>query len=247
MLQGLQPLLPKEQSPSQHVPRHGVANLFKAEDESPSHTTTTSAEEERKNTINMKKGSHIRLASMFPKVDGIRANVLESLKAHRYDVEDFYHLQGIFQAIARNERFHNVGMFVILLNTVWIGVEADLNKHDLLCNAPVIFQVVDNFFCIFFCLDLLVKFLAFQQKHKAVADHWFQFDLALVMLMVWETWIEVFLFLNFDWPKQGKPGQSNDSYLRLLRLVRLVRVTRATRLIHNYPELAILARGIAAG
>ena len=28
-----------------------------------------------------------------------------------------------------------------MLNTIWIGIEADENKEALLCNAPLVFQV----------------------------------------------------------------------------------------------------------
>lgn len=200
---------------------------------------------------NIKDGSQTRMASLFPKVDEIKGRVLASLEKQRYDVEDYYAETGPWQQLARNDYFKYLGLVVIMTNTLWIAIETDYNKQDILCNASAIFQISDNLYCCWFCFELLVRFMAFENKSDAFGDNWFMFDGSLVLLMVWETWIEVFCYLVLGFPGDTQGGSSSpmraSGALRILRLVRLIRVARATRVVANLPELLILVKGIGAG
>ncbi len=70
----------------------------------------------------------------------------------------------------------------------YIWVDTDLNKHEVLIDADPVFIASEMTFCSFFTLELTVRFMAFQRKCNALKDSWFAFDLALVFLMVLETW-----------------------------------------------------------
>lgn len=180
----------------------------------------------------------------FPQVSEIKHTVSQSVKANRYNVEDFYRESGFCQAVARSEYFKSFAMLVIAANTVWIAFETDYNKAPILCKAPLVFQVGDNAFCALFTLELLIRFLAFKIKRKVLSDGWFIFDAFLVLLMVWETWVLTALYLLLG--IQVGAGGKAANMLRLIRLFRLVRVARAARLLHAAPELLILAKGIFA-
>lgn len=97
-------------------------------------------------------------------------------------------------------------------------------------------------------MELLLRFWAFAKPRDCLGDNWFLFDLVLVILMVWETWIEVICFSMFRWPSPLTAESARTGCcFRMLRLLRMLRVARATRLVHNAPELLILARGIFEG
>lgn len=191
------------------------------------------------------QGAQTRMQAMFPKVDVIKQTVCAALAKTKYDVEDMYSETGWFQWIARHSKFHMIGMVMVVLNTAWIGYETDANKAVILSQAPRIFQLADNVFCWFFTLELLTRFLACQVKVTAFRDGAFVFDLMLVFLMIWETWLEVILVESLGINPQN--GVRGTGCLRLLRLVRLVRIARATKLVETFPELFILVRGIALG
>lgn len=147
--------------------------------------------------------------------------------------------------VARSFYFQTLTLVVIFANTIWMAVDTDYNKADVLCEAPIVFQVVDNFFCCFFTFEVAVRFLSFQQKAAAFADFWFIGDLFLVLLMVWETWIQVILYLFTDFGSVGG-GTRSTSVLRVFRAFRLLRISRMSRLLRSMPELFILVKSIGA-
>jgi hypothetical protein len=198
------------------------------------------------------------MATLFPKVEEVQRCVDEALKKQCYDVEDHYLTEGVCQACARHCYFKDFMLFVIIANTLWIAVETDHNKAEILCKAPAIFQIVDNLFCIVFVTEILIRFLAFRNKWHAWRDNWFIFDGVLVAVMVWEAWTFPLLYLflglgsgaGHEPPVAEVPGSiyiSHAQILRTFRLVRLVRVARTTRLFQSIPELQVLAEGMIQG
>lgn len=185
-----------------------------------------------------KRGAAARMASLFPPVEDFMASIAESLAQKSYDVEKMYHDTGFPQALVRHTYFKGFILFVILVNTVWIAVETDMNRVNLISQSPMVFQVVDNAFCFIFFIEIIVRFMAFAHKLDAWRDNWFIFDLSLVTLMVWETWLVVL------WNMNSGGFARNSQVFRVLRIFRLARVARATRLLQMVPELLILAQGM---
>lgn len=180
--------------------------------------------------------------AMFPNADDIKERVVSALNKPEYNVESLYKQTGCFQAIATNKWFKNLTLLVIAINTIWIAIETDRNKAEVLSQAPLLYQIVDNAFCFFFVFEIVVRFFSFRKKVSAATDGQFMFDLFLVALMVWETWITVFLY----WLAGGAMTTSGSasSVFRIFRLFRLTRVARLGRLLRNMPELMILVKGM---
>ncbi|CAJ1360503.1 unnamed protein product [Effrenium voratum] len=180
--------------------------------------------------------------AMFPDADKIKDKVRASLFSPEFNPEDIYKTTGWCQQVARNQFFKNLTMFVIVLNAIWIGVDTDLNPAELEVNSPLIFQVVDNIFCIFFCFEITVRYFAYQQPCDAFKDFSFAFDFSLVLTMIWEVWVcsIIVVFMRTS-------GGTNLSVLRLLRLFRLVRIARVGRLMSSCRELVVLVKGIGMG
>lgn len=54
---------------------------------------------------------------------------------------------------------------MIFLNAIWMSVDIDNNPAAVLVDAPLIFVVMENFFCGFFTGELLIRFFAFAIWH----------------------------------------------------------------------------------
>eukprot|EP00931_Biecheleriopsis_adriatica_P016880 TRINITY_DN12301_c0_g4_i1.p1 TRINITY_DN12301_c0_g4~~TRINITY_DN12301_c0_g4_i1.p1 ORF type:complete len:581 (-),score=86.36 TRINITY_DN12301_c0_g4_i1:72-1628(-) len=172
----------------------------------------------------------------------IQRMVKEALQEYTYDVEELYSDSGIWQEMARQGSFFSIlTNIMILINVVWIGIDTDYNTASILIQAPVMFQLVDNTFCAYFVFEIIVRLLAFRDRLDALRDPSFLCDAFLVLVMVWETWIEVILYLMFDYTASGN---SPMCIMRVFRLFRLLRVGRIIRLLHQLPELMILVKGM---
>jgi voltage-gated sodium channel len=127
---------------------------------------------------------------------------------------------------------------VISFNAVYIGVDADWNDAESLYSAHIFFILCENFFCVYFTFEWIVRFLAFKRKSDGLRDGWFKFDSALVLLMVVETWIFApILAVVSDGAGPGIP-------IGPLRLLRLLRLTRMARLMKSLPELVTMTKGM---
>lgn len=188
---------------------------------------------------------------LFPNTGGsVKARVLAALQRPEYRVESLYKDRGCCAYIASSSAFQTMTLLVIGFNTIWIAVETDNNKAEILIEAPLIFQIVDNLFCFYFTFEILTRFGAFKVKAHALQDAWFVFDLSLVSLMIWETWISVGIYLFIK--SQGgdistEGGGGAGSIFRILRIFRLTRVARMARLLRGMPELMVLVKGMLEG
>ncbi|CAE8713155.1 unnamed protein product [Polarella glacialis] len=168
----------------------------------------------------------------------IRANAL----APKYEVSMYYHSTGCAQWLATNPRLESITLFVIGVNAIYMAIDSDENGAPTLLEAALVFQVFENFFCLYFSFEWLVRFLAFKRKLNGFKDPWFVFDSFLVGMMVAETWIMTAVLLL-----SGSGGSlGNTGVLRLARLLRLSRMARMARLLRAMPELLILVKGMTA-
>ena len=78
--------------------------------------------------------------------------------------QDLYKDTGCAQRLARHPYFENSVLCVIFLNAIWMSVDIDNNPAAVLVDAPTIFVVMENFFCLFFTSELLIRFFAFATK-----------------------------------------------------------------------------------
>lgn len=158
------------------------------------------------------------------------------LEKPAYHVEDFYWQTGINQKIARSSFFANFTVGVVTINAVYIGFDSDYNNSTNIYNADAIFQVFSQFFCLYFTWELVVRFLAFENKHNCYKDGWFKFDVFLVSTMILDTWI-LMPALSFLGGVVQIPTQP-------LRMLRLFKLTRMARLMKAFPELVTMIKGL---
>jgi hypothetical protein len=167
----------------------------------------------------------------------IFSNVLD-MERPIYDVKDHYYTTGIAQAVARHSVFLNLCSLVIFLNAVYLGIDSDYNQASNLYDAPSHFIIIENFFCVFFTFEWLVRFFAFRSTYECFQDGWMRFDTFLAAMMVIETWIVMPLMKAF----LGNSGVSIP--MGPLRLLRLLKLTRMARMMKIFPELVTLVKGM---
>eukprot|EP00440_Ansanella_granifera_P074150 gb/GFBE01080466.1/.p1 GENE.gb/GFBE01080466.1/~~gb/GFBE01080466.1/.p1 ORF type:complete len:929 (+),score=301.78 gb/GFBE01080466.1/:1-2787(+) len=161
-----------------------------------------------------------------------------------YNVCDYYYEKGVIQRIARSAIFDNLTLFVVFVNAVWIAVDTDLNPATVLVDAALPFQIAENFFCGYFFIELCIRFFAFERKINAFKDAWFVFDLALVSIMVAETWVVTIIVIAMDLDTGASNGNNSMNVLRMFRLVKLLRLSRVARVLRAVPELVIIMKGL---
>ncbi|CAE7226161.1 CACNA1G, partial [Symbiodinium necroappetens] len=181
-------------------------------------------------------------ASVFAGADQLKRDAQLASMKPPYNVFEYYHETGLAQRIAKSPMFENVTLSIVCLSALWIAVDADLNTAAALIDADPVFQIMENVFCTYFILEILVRFCAFQRKCNSFKDPWFVFDMILVLLTVGEVWI---LTLVLAVTGQQTSMIQGTGLLRMLRLVRVFRLTRMTKLLRACPELMIVLKGLA--
>lgn len=88
---------------------------------------------------------------------------------------DLYKRKGVAQQIVRSPTFETMALGAILLNSIWLWIDADYNGEAVLTQADVIFQVMENAFCTFFTLEWILRFAALERKVMWWQDGWFFF------------------------------------------------------------------------
>ncbi|OLP83250.1 Sodium channel protein type 11 subunit alpha [Symbiodinium microadriaticum] len=159
-----------------------------------------------------------------------------------YNVFDYYHETGCCQAIARHPWFENFTLLVVFLNACWMAVDVDYNTAVVLIESHPAIIAIENAFCGYFFLELVIRFCAFEEKCYAFQDMWFCLDLLLVILYAVDTWLVTILVLTVGFRMDA--GTSTMVMLRMLRLVKLCRLTRLAKLLRAVPELVIIMKGI---
>jgi len=142
--------------------------------------------------------------------------------------------------IARNKYFEYFTLAVITFNALYLGYDCDYStrwgKPENLYESTLVgFILLDNFFCLYFSFEVVVRFFAYKSKIVAMKDGAFLFDLALVTMMVLETWVLAFVG-SIDALKQ----------VSILRLLRLTRLLRMGKIMRYFPELQLIVKGMVA-
>lgn len=171
-----------------------------------------------------------------------RAN--QSAKSVMPDGEEKYN-DGCCATVAQSRVFDSGTLVVIVINAIWICVDVEWN-HARLADADGKLPLepgsiwIENLFCTYFFIEVVIRFIAFKRKIFCFKDLWFVFDSILVLFMVIETWLLPF----FTWILGNKGGGGALSSLSSFRLLRLLRLTRMARVMRFFPELMTLVKGM---
>jgi len=175
----------------------------------------------------------------FSDADEIKRRARERArqKPEAYNVHDCYYKTGFIQKVAKHAYFENVTLAVIVVNAIWIAIDADENPAETLLDAKWPFVFADVSFFSYFLLELIIRFLAFERKCNCFKDGWFVFDTSLVTLYMFDPFI-----ITLAVAASG--GAKIDLPTSVLRLFRLARLSRLVRMLRSLPELMIMIKGM---
>lgn len=142
--------------------------------------------------------------------------------------------------VATSKPFEYITLGVIVINALYIGYDSDYEarwgKPDELYKSSLWgFMLMDNLFCTFFTIELLIRFFAYKTPVTCCTDRSFIFDFLLVALMIAETWVLEFV---------GSSGALKQ--VSILRLLRLTRLLRMGKIMRYFPELQLIVKGMVA-
>ncbi|CAK8994804.1 Cation channel sperm-associated protein 1 (CatSper1) [Durusdinium trenchii] len=132
------------------------------------------------------------------------------------------------QLVETTEFESGIGV-MIAINAVLMGFEVDLAK-----TGDIGWIIVENFFCILWITEMLLKLRALRLEY-----FWSPFnllDFALVLLAIAEAWIIPFLL-----PSTG--GPSGLGVIRIVRIMRMLRLLRLIRLMKLFKNLWLIIVG----
>lgn len=181
---------------------------------------------------------------VFANEQTMKRQVREVLIAKPTAVSEYYHTTGWAQRMARSNTLETATSIVTLLNVLWIAVDADWNDAPVISEAHPVFFIVENAFCIYFSIELLVRFCAFRKKRYCCRDMWFIFDGFVTLYMVLETWVVPIILVAS--PEDNIDNLIDPSSVRIIRVVKLFRLARLARLLRSVPELIIVIKAIGA-
>lgn len=190
--------------------------------------------------IALETGRPLRMK--FLQYQQMQANSLKNLDRREESEVDLYHESGCCAKIARSSWFAAITMLLVILNSVWLGIDANLNQHATIWEADVGFQVAEHTFGVLFFVELVIRWAAYRVKRDCLRDSWFVFDGTLVILMVGETWIMLPVWLSGA--HNGEAGFGDLSVLRIARLLRLTKLARIGRLLRYAPEVLTMMKGV---
>ena len=150
--------------------------------------------------------------------------------------------------VVRHPYFERMSLAMIYVNAIWIAVDIEFNKADMVMQAESPFLIAEIVFTLYFSGELFVRFMSYEKRARALKDSWFIFDLLLVAMMLLETWlIPLTAFIaegGFQPPEDGANISRSASVLRIARIMRVFRTARIIRVARYMPELMILIKGV---
>jgi len=126
---------------------------------------------------------------------------------------------------------------VILLNSVFIGIHTEKKVEAKFTGVPEsdLFNIVEQAFCAFFAVELLLRLLIERKDFLFGADkRWNLFDTVLVLQSVSE----------FVPEEYGNPPGPNLSFARILRIFRFGRILRLIRVVRVFHSFRLMVLSI---
>lgn len=139
--------------------------------------------------------------------------------------------------IVSHPHFDRFMMLVVILNCIEMAISVEFGRDETRADAVhTALLVSGNVFCITFLVEICLRWMSYARCVRALQDGWFLFDLALVLLMMWETWAMPFVVVSDHNDVSGA--------WRMARILRVLRTARMARLVRLIPELMILIKGM---
>eukprot|EP00927_Polykrikos_kofoidii_P068139 TRINITY_DN6351_c0_g1_i4.p1 TRINITY_DN6351_c0_g1~~TRINITY_DN6351_c0_g1_i4.p1 ORF type:complete len:650 (-),score=100.95 TRINITY_DN6351_c0_g1_i4:684-2591(-) len=139
-----------------------------------------------------------------------------------------------FAQFVQHDRFENVVMCAVVLQIMFLGVQADFSTRAVDVTSQKVFETVDILFCALFTTEIVLKIGALGKAYFLGRDwRWSVLNVVLVVLHLFEI-------VTVAWA-----GSSGISW-SIMRFLRLLRIVRAVRLFAFVPDLRSILLSIFA-
>lgn len=151
----------------------------------------------------------------------------------------------LFNLFIERNYLEFITMFVLLLNTLTIGLEADMLARSLGEggeDSAVGLEVLDKLLCAYFVLEMGLR-LAYARLGFFIGPgfQWNLFDLLTTVLQVVE---ETMRIVRLSSSSSGSKSNTFVTVMRTLRVLRVVRVMRLFRMVRYLSELHLIVVSI---
>lgn len=177
--------------------------------------------------------------SVFPQIDTVKRSIVTAMTPPKG-----YTRESTCKCIASHPWFQNVDMAMIGIYAIWMGIDADWNTAMLITQSQAIFQTADQLFCIYFVIELGIRYFAFETCKDRIRDPWFVLDSIPVPLTVFDTWAMSIVASVTSVDDQDATTVRRSEIIRLFRTLRLTRICRVAKLVRFIPELQILIKAM---
>lgn len=181
----------------------------------------------------------------FQSYSQLRKDIHSGISHHVSAKQSLVKVEGLCARISRSSWFFSCSMCLVVLNAMWISIDADRDMSPRVHSVPLHVVALENFFCASFTVEILIRFWSYPTIGGCFKDGWWCFDCSLVALMVLETWFIPIYVLAFHTGSDSSTGTGDWIILRIGRILRLSRLGRIARLLRAMPEVYMLLKGIA--
>eukprot|EP00931_Biecheleriopsis_adriatica_P026543 TRINITY_DN16149_c0_g1_i1.p1 TRINITY_DN16149_c0_g1~~TRINITY_DN16149_c0_g1_i1.p1 ORF type:complete len:680 (+),score=86.56 TRINITY_DN16149_c0_g1_i1:52-2091(+) len=176
-----------------------------------------------------------------PTADMVKHTIMMSLATEETQLSQHQVADSLCLRIATSCWFDWVSLWFIAANVIWQCVELEINGALVLYHAHWGIILAENVFCVFFSVELLIRFKTYVSWLEALKDTRFLFDAFLVIMMVFDVWI---LSPILTITSSQSSLVDKTSVLRVGRILRVMRTARMARVVGSIPELVVLVKGI---
>mmetsp|Transcript_72899 Transcript_72899/g.236917 ORF Transcript_72899/g.236917 Transcript_72899/m.236917 type:complete len:663 (+) Transcript_72899:72-2060(+) len=142
--------------------------------------------------------------------------------------------QSRVESFVRGWRWEYFTTFIVICSTVQLGAQTDYMARYMLVHPPLVFNVIDWCFWLFFVIDIGLRIFAFRSKYFSMwGCGWHWLDMILVIVQA----VEECLFLATGTVENKK---SQRWLIRVARVLRVLRSVRIFRLVNLTDSLRLL-------
>eukprot|EP00927_Polykrikos_kofoidii_P015036 TRINITY_DN16674_c0_g1_i1.p1 TRINITY_DN16674_c0_g1~~TRINITY_DN16674_c0_g1_i1.p1 ORF type:complete len:1037 (+),score=155.95 TRINITY_DN16674_c0_g1_i1:97-3207(+) len=137
---------------------------------------------------------------------------------------------------------------MILVYTVFVGVQVDYSTTHVATDTPAMFYVVGYAFNVFFLVELLLRIwnerMRFFSNCEGSERWWNYFDLFLVSSAIIEVIVDIQIMSGANQADGSEVSSTQLRIIRILKLARLMKVFRVARIVRYIHSLRTLISSI---
>jgi len=165
--------------------------------------------------------------------DEVAASQSQGVSGNHVDAGPAQTKEGFFRRMVMNPWFDPVFSVVVITNSIFIGIDVQLNPSALETSPPQI-VAIHYLYTFLFCVELLFRSAGLGREYFCSKDWiWSVLDIFIVVTSLWEVFVDTWYALATD------AGNNLESFggltgLKAFRIVRITRIVKTVRLMRIF-------------